>query len=1215
MPVSSVTEHWIKPDAVTINLNHFGDPDYLQVSLLAGAVVMAFKQDVIAYNAAHNYRTWPLQAANTYLETTSAYNVYARLSRSEVNASALIVYDPILRDIEGRPISYSEDGSELLGDADSTYYYVFLGQISSSIGSSGQSTSREWTVDFRFGSLDTSQYRNEESGGEWQKMFRLNKVTDMIEVLKTFSSAVFKKLSIREKEITDIKRSMDISPEGPFDDMSLPTTLAVRKMSDDIYLSKIKDDRTPHSLGVGKNLEVGRDASVGGNVSVGGEIVSKNFAKDTRNGGYAIQTNENGAYEAEADNIVARILSKTYDLLVKNHATFVGDLTSEEFISGFLGGKGWSIRTKEILNAAGITEKKSVAEFDDLIVRGSMRVYEFIVSQLLGENDNRIFTGMMEVDHYDALEGKIYLKTNGGRLYNPFRVDDVIIVQQYGGNPSEENSYYVTKQYEFIVTEAGIGEMGENRLDWIRFRNFTTSMEGGNENLIAEYDTLVRLDNVSDANRKGIIQLMSVGEDTPYMDFIYGAKTDPEHSLKGRLGNLGGVYNPLFGWLKEFGAYLTNLYAVGEFVIAHTGENVADSIEIAKGQFRTNYRQTTFDMSEENNFFTNASLTNNCEHWVLGADTTEYFIVDDLPQFFNFDLYSTEDTYAGIAEWKGRDMLRLSASTARQANSLIKKAGTHKVYTNTVENEDGTYTDVYEDVPDTLYLSIRLYVASSGKVDFGFVNSNGAFINNSFRYSEDLTSREDGYEIKLSGTWDGNGDFCIASTGDVYVDLLSLTDKPLDNFKITTETKIEQDAQRISLLGKKVNGVEGSVTNLSVELNASEERITTYVNKEVEGVEASVSALDVTVKGISTTVASVQGTANEAKNLANAAQGAADDAAAKALSAQKTADSASSKATANATAISQQANSISLLAGAFTLQNGKYVLTSAAGAVITNEVASLYATKTTVNSLGDRVTSAEASIKVNADNITSKVSKNGVISSINQSSESVTINASKINLNGAITANKTFKIDTNGYMTCTGGTIANFTISGGILKNDNGDADILIRNTTTSPTKMAGIGLNVVPDTVGFDAMGVFINNNPQGAYNYGVIVSAKNGIENTAIWMQAGCVKGLAVKVGEYGNGKEIAHGDNIAIQQGYNIYLPTMTSADDGHIVTVISNNTATAMVHVAKNSNNYIINGSSRTVVFKIEALSTATFVYIHYSSYDLSGTKRVGAWVKI
>lgn len=1191
------TTYYINPSYLSFVEDSGYGANLIQVSASSSCYIRAFIPGVIGYDADGNYRRWKITAYNNKFPNNEKYYIYARLERSGV--SALVIYS-----VSG----YLEQGNTDGG----AYYYIKIGEVS---GTDGY-TIRE--IRYDTGRLESDQVKNE--GPEVNEMWELDKYSTpwLIKAkqwlagftVKGFISLIggfiFKK-GEDEKIVTDIKRSMDSDEDVPVGDDNLPTSQymadyveeEIEKL-DERFLLKIRDDETPYNLGIGRNLKVGGTASIGGDVSVGGEVVSKHFAKDTRNAGYAIHTNDEGEYEAEADNIVARILAKTYDLLVQNHATFVGDLTSEEFISGFLSGKGWAIRTKEFLNAAGVTEKKSVAEFDDLIVRGSMRVYEFIVSQLLGENDNRIFTGMMEVDHYDASEGKIYLRTDGGRLYNPFRVDDVIIVQQYSGNPSEENGYYVTKQYEFIVTEAGVGEAGEDRLDWVRFRNFTTSMEGGDESLIVERDTLVRLDNLSDANRKGIVQIMAVGEDTPYMDFIYAAKTDPDNSLKGRLGNLGGIYNPLFGWLKEFGAYLTNLYAVGEFVIAHTGENVSDSIEIAKGQFRTNFRQTTFDMSEENNFFTNASLTNNCEYWTLGADTTEYFIVDDLPQFFNFDLYTTEDTYAGIAEWKGRDMLRLSSSTARQANSLIKKAGTHKVYTNTIENEDGTYTDVYEDVPDTLYLSVRFYVASSGKVDFGFVNASGAFINNSFRYSEDLTSREDGYEVKLSGTWDGNGDFCIASTGDVYVDLLSLTDRPLDNFKITTETKIEQDARRIALLGKKVNGVEGSVTNLGVELNAAEEQIRLYANKVGE-LESSVSALDVTVKGISTTVASVQGTANDAKSLANAAQSAADSAAA--------------KATANATAISQQASSISLLAGAFTLQNGNYVLTSAAGAVITNEVASLYATKTTVNSLGDRVTSAEASIKVNADNITSKVSKNGVISSINQSSESVTINASKINLNGAITANKTFKIDTSGYMTCTGGTIASFTISGGILKNDNGDADILIRNTTTSPTKMAGIGLNVVPDTAGYDAMGVFINNNPQGASNYGVIVSAKNGIENTAIWMQAGCIKGFAVKVGEYSNSKQIAHGDNIVIQQGYNIYLPTMTSADTGHIVTVISNYTSAAMVHVAENSNNYIINGSSKIVAFQIGALSTATFVYIHSSSHDLSGTKRIGAWVKI
>lgn len=176
MPVSSSTEHWIKPDALTINLNHFGDPDYLQVSVLAGAVVMAFKQDVIGYNAAHNYRTWPLEAANTYLETSSAVNVYAKLTRSEVNARALVIYDPILRDIEGREITYNKneetgEEKELLGESNEDFYFIFLGQISSSISSDGRTVLREWTSEYRSGSLETNEQQN-----DWMailnKMFR-----------------------------------------------------------------------------------------------------------------------------------------------------------------------------------------------------------------------------------------------------------------------------------------------------------------------------------------------------------------------------------------------------------------------------------------------------------------------------------------------------------------------------------------------------------------------------------------------------------------------------------------------------------------------------------------------------------------------------------------------------------------------------------------------------------------------------------------------------------------------------------------------------------------------------------------------------------------------------------------------------------------------------------------------------------------------------------
>ena len=61
------------------------------------------------------------------------------------------------------------------------------------------------------------------------------------------------------------------------------------------------------------------------------------------------------------------------------------------------------------------------------------------------------------------------------------------------------------------------------------------------------------------------------------------------------------------------------------------------------------------------------------------------------------------------------------------------------------------------------------------------------------------------------------------------------------------------------------------------------------------------------------------------------------------------------------------------------------------------------AIKLSVSDLGKNLS---ASIKVNADNIALKVDKNGVISSINQSSENITINANKINMNGMVVFNK-----------------------------------------------------------------------------------------------------------------------------------------------------------------------------------------------------------------
>lgn len=64
----------------------------------------------------------------------------------------------------------------------------------------------------------------------------------------------------------------------------------------------------------------------------------------------------------------------------------------------------------------------------------------------------------------------------------------------------------------------------------------------------------------------------------------------------------------------------------------------------------------------------------------------------------------------------------------------------------------------------------------------------------------------------------------------------------------------------------------------------------------------------------------------------------------------------------------------------------------------------ILASQSELDNIGERVTTAEATLTVQAGEISSKVSKNGVISSINQTAEAVKIQASKINLEGYVTA-------------------------------------------------------------------------------------------------------------------------------------------------------------------------------------------------------------------
>ncbi|MDB9001137.1 hypothetical protein PN653_11495 [Parabacteroides distasonis] len=580
------------------------------------------------------------------------------------------------------------------------------------------------------------------------------------------------------------------------------------------------------------------------------------------------------------------------DLRVKNGSMFAGSLSSPTFASGFPNGTGFMIAPYKVTNAAGVEETKYKLEIDSISVRNELKVYTFVVSQLLGENDNRIFAGMMEVDHYDPETGRIYLDTDGGRLYNPFREGDILMVQQFQGDPTLQNDYKMTKSYELKVVEVAVGDLsdGENRLDWLRFTNFV-----GNLSDIAKRDTLCRVDNPDNSIRSGIMKITTVDEfGTPYMDVIRGMKTDPENCVKVRVGNMNGLVTPYFGRLEGDGIYVENLYARGQFML-DTGENVKTKFEIVEGRLSSEMSSVRYELSEKDNCLTNASFSADTVGWVLGNDVS-LFTVKERFMAVNDSFYAEKDKVTGIVEVSSRKALYIKNSGVKQLNSYLKNKPDGQL-----EMPDGTK------VWPTYYVSFMYMVKTAGTLTSGF-SGQGLYVSKPLAITDTFVQEE------FSGKWNGTGDFILNYTGEIYIYNVQMSTHPVEDLRLEMSTLFLQTDEKIGMYAQKIDTLNGTVTDMGAELDNTTSTLSLYVTK-TDSINQTVTSLGLKLDGV-------------------------------------------------------------------------------------DESLTLYAKKTDVSGLK---TELEAAIKVNADNINLKVSKDSIISSINQTAETIKINASRLNLNGFVT--------------------------------------------------------------------------------------------------------------------------------------------------------------------------------------------------------------------
>lgn len=488
-------------------------------------------------------------------------------------------------------------------------------------------------------------------------------------------------------------------------------------------------------------------------------------------------------------------------------ATFEKSLSSSEFISGNPNGQGWAIYLKEFVNSGGIKELRTILEIDELDIRKRMRVYEMIVSQLLGENGTRLTTDMIEVLRSDKINMRIYIDTQNGKLYNPFRTGDYIMVQQF-----DEGNFSVNKEYEFVVS--GISA------DYITYSNFV-----GSENDVREGDTLVRVDSMTDVDRKGLIKHTSVEANGPYIDIVYGMKTDPENATRTRIGNLSGITTPYWRQLKDYGIFCDNGYFRGDFML-RSGEDIFTKFQVTDANIRAEINSVRYDVSEKDNYLKNASFVYDMTYWEHSTAVNVYSASGEMVNV-NANLYSEKSNVSDIVLYNNQYMLRVKSSGVKQLNKDLN----HK-----------------PDKVEKFDISLRYLCKTSGTIKVGFTSS-ALYVEESISANSDFTTKS------WSGDWDGTGDFILEFSGDIYIKTLTLTTDSLESFKTEMNTVISTIDGRIDAYVEKTDNLEQTTTQMGISINGLTEDLKLYYKKS-DAQNYIDSEIGVAIDGVNSTLES-----------------------------------------------------------------------------------------------------------------------------------------------------------------------------------------------------------------------------------------------------------------------------------------------------------------------------------------------------------------------
>ena len=782
-------------------------------------------------------------------------------------------------------------------------------------------------------------------------------------------------------------------------------------------------------------------------------------------------------------------------LRVRSDIYVGGNTGSPTFASGFTGW-GWQIDTPT-----------ATGEMDNLFIRKTFTAYEIVYSQIYGLGGSQIVSDINKIARVEVMSDRYrcYMDDMDGLMLMNLRKGDGVRIQTRTGTTSIKYLFGrcigVDSDYFDIaiplIEGTGQPEAGDFALRW-----------GNNE----------------DTDRQGLIYLTTADSGAPFID-VYDGITDAstEGKLKARIGHLTGIRTQRGDQLSGYGAYLNGIYVENSTFILQNGDTIEQTFIAMNGKFESLIDSIRNDISAEGgNILVNSSFSQNTNYWTA-ANNVHFINVGGEYLWLDGSFYVEKGQVADIYNDNGQNVLRIRNTYILQQNAIMN-------IPDHTEEEEKTYS-----------FSLFYKVLRPGSCGFGIPGTE--------LYHEEQLSESDSYQ-KLSkvGKWNGKGDFELRFTGEILIYGVGLFSDEIADAIVKLQTQIDQTDEYIKLLATKdyvdnetgeiyvhfdsqlqitaeqMSGISTKVDNINNTIESAgwitqADAVSLFASKnDLKTLETSVANLSVEYDQISSAVGTNTQGIKDAADLANKAfecglysqeqYSQTNDPWQSWPSGQEFKHvgalwyNPSTKITkryigVNGTQSWETVNDNAVSAASFVLQNkDKWRVVVA-------------------NFDADGNPTEESGIMTTAYGNNLYARKDNIISSINQSPESITLEASKINLKGA-TQIGSFTITEYGWFKC--------NASPG---EDVGYIDMIGENTRIA------FGCNLAPLSTGgsFTCTAIIKNHNKasSGGTTYGLSVSASGDASTDVKPIAVDCDGGLRVK-GNFGIIEDVFTGPNIA-------------------------------------------------------------------------------------